>query len=660
MVADHSEISELCRGEIVMKTKKKKIKGWRNNKMEVVATVNVNETPLDEIITNNQAKRYEIGKKIRVKTYDFKRPDKFSKDQIRTIQMIHETFARLSATSLSAQLRTLCSLHVWCVDQLTFEEFIRSIPNPTTLSVINMDPLKGSAIMEINPSIAFSIIDRVFGGDGSPINTNRELTDIELSVMENIIVRILNNLRESWSTVIDLKPRLGNIETNPQFAQIVPPNDMVVLVGFDIKVGNVESKMNLLFPYITIEPIIHKLSAQYWYSSIRKGEVSNETSAIQSLKANSEVFIETDQISLKNISQLRKNSLIKLPDYHKGEAFLLSGGKPVLSLKKPEKTKGNKMIFSIEDDRISEQDINIILPKKDTKKNEIEKYFQEPFQNLISHLNSSMGSINQKISEITDRQDALSEQLYSTAAAEEIPGDKIQEKQRGKPFSFIHKKDSDLLFTFLQGEHPQLIALVISYLEPNMTAYILSKFEEDLQINITERMATMDRTSPDVLREIERVLERKLNTLASNDYARAGGVSQVAEVLNLSTRSTERGIIEGLEKSNPDLAESIKRIMFVFEDIVLLDDKAVQKTLREVESKTLAAALKAVDNNVQNKIFRNMSAKAADMLKAEMAEMGPVRLRDVEAEQQRIVDIIRKLEENGEIIVARPDELTVE
>ena len=203
----------------------------------------------------------------KVKIYDFRRPDKFSKDHIRTLQMMHETFARLTTTALSAQLRALVSVHVASVDQLTYEEFIRSIPNPATLAVINMDPLKGSAVLEIDPSITFTIIDKLFGGMGELAKISRELTDIELSVMEGIIVRILGNLRTAWSNVIDLRPRLGNIETDPQFAQIVPPNDMVVLITLETKVGEVEGMTNLCIPYISIEPVISKLSAQYWFSA---------------------------------------------------------------------------------------------------------------------------------------------------------------------------------------------------------------------------------------------------------------------------------------------------------------------------------------------------------------------------------------------------------
>src|SRR5512136_660774 len=217
----------------------------------------------------------------KIKIYDFKRPDKFSKDQIRTVSIMHETFARLTTTSLSAQLRSLVHVHVASVDQLTYEEFIRSIPNPTTLAVVDMDPLKGSAILEIDPAITFSIIDRLFGGQGEGAKFSRELTDIEASVIEGIIVRILGNLREAWATVIDLRPRLGQIETNPQFAQIVPPSEMVVLVTLETKVGEVEGMMNFCIPDLTIEPIISKLSPQYWYSSVRRGTTTENLNILR-------------------------------------------------------------------------------------------------------------------------------------------------------------------------------------------------------------------------------------------------------------------------------------------------------------------------------------------------------------------------------------------
>ncbi len=225
-----------------------------------------------------------------------------------------------------------------------------------------------------------------------------------------------------------------------------------------------------------------------------------------------------------------------------------------------------------------------------------------------------------------------------------------------RPFDFIKRSDPQHLLNFIQGEHPQTIALVLAYLDPQKSSEILKGLPHEIQPEVIKRIAVMDRTSPDVLREVERVLERKLSTLTSEDYTSAGGVESVVEVLNLVDRSTEKSIIETLEEEDPELAEEIKKKMFVFEDIVLLDDRAIQKVLREVDTNELAKALKAVDTEVQDKIFRNMSKRAASLLKEDMEFMGPIRLRDVEESQQKIVNIIRKLEDAGEIVVARGGE----
>ncbi|BDA80619.1 MULTISPECIES: flagellar motor switch protein FliG [Leptospira] len=230
-----------------------------------------------------------------------------------------------------------------------------------------------------------------------------------------------------------------------------------------------------------------------------------------------------------------------------------------------------------------------------------------------------------------------------------------------RPFDFIRRTDPAHLLNFIQGEHPQTIALILSYLDPQKASNILSNLPHQIQAEVAKRIATMDRVSPDVLREVERVLERKLSTLASEDYTSAGGIDSVVEILNLVDRGTEKTIIEALEEEDPELAEEIKKRMFVFEDIVLLDDRAIQKVMREVDNTDLAKALKSVDSEVQDKIFKNMSKRAANLLREDMDFMGPVRLKDVEDAQQKIVNIIRKLEEAGEIVVARAgeDELVV-
>jgi flagellar motor switch protein FliG len=225
-----------------------------------------------------------------------------------------------------------------------------------------------------------------------------------------------------------------------------------------------------------------------------------------------------------------------------------------------------------------------------------------------------------------------------------------------RPFDFIRRTDPQHLLNFIQGEHPQTIALILCYLDPTKASQILASLPHNYQADVARRIATMERVSPDVLREVERVLERKLSTLASEDYTSAGGVDAVVEILNNVDRGTEKTIIEALEEEDPELAEEIKKKMFVFEDIVLLDDRAIQRVLREVDNQELAKALKSVDQDVQDKIFRNMSKRAASLLREDMEFMGPVRLKDVEDCQQKIVNIIRKLEEAGEIVVARGGE----
>jgi flagellar motor switch protein FliM len=273
---------------------------------------------------------HQATEQRKIKIYDFKRPDKFSKEQIRTVSIMHETFARLTTTSLSAQLRSLVQVHVASVDQLTYEEFIRSIPNPTTLAVINMDPLKGSAILEIDPAITFSIIDRLFGGQGESAKVTRDLTDIEQSVMEGIIVRILGNMREAWSQVIDLRPRLGQIETNPQFAQIVPPTEMVVLVTLETKVGEVEGMMNFCIPYLTIEPIISKLSAQYWYSSVRRGTTTENLNILRERLAGVDVTVVAEigsmNLTVRDVLSLVRGDVVRLPNVRSGDPMVLKVG----------------------------------------------------------------------------------------------------------------------------------------------------------------------------------------------------------------------------------------------------------------------------------------------------------------------------------------------
>lgn len=222
-----------------------------------------------------------------------------------------------------------------------------------------------------------------------------------------------------------------------------------------------------------------------------------------------------------------------------------------------------------------------------------------------------------------------------------------------RPFDFIRKADPVQLVNFLQNENSQTIALIMTYLNPEQSAAILSSLPPEKQVDIARRVAMMDRTSPDVIFEVEKVLERQLASVVTEDYANVGGIQSVVNILNSVDRGTEKNIIEALEVDNPDLAEEIRRRMFVFEDILTLDNRSLQRTLREVDNQDLTLALKGAREEVKKRIFENMSKRQAEMISEDMQYMGPVRLRDVEEAQQKIVNIIRRLEDSGEIIISR-------
>jgi len=225
-----------------------------------------------------------------------------------------------------------------------------------------------------------------------------------------------------------------------------------------------------------------------------------------------------------------------------------------------------------------------------------------------------------------------------------------------RPFDFMRRTDPAQLLNFIQDEHPQTIALILAQLDAEQSAAIISGLPPEKQAEVAYRVALMDSTSPGIIKEVEHVLERKLSTVVSRDYTRAGGIKSVVDILNRVDRSTEKTIIDMMEGQDPELAEQVKKLLFVFEDIVQLDDRAVQTILHEVEIHDLALALKGATANVYGKVEKNISKRAAENLKDEIEFMGPVRIRDVEVAQQNIVVVIRKLEEQGQIMISRGEE----
>ncbi|MCR4685500.1 MAG: flagellar motor switch protein FliG [Lachnospiraceae bacterium] len=254
----------------------------------------------------------------------------------------------------------------------------------------------------------------------------------------------------------------------------------------------------------------------------------------------------------------------------------------------------------------------------------------------------------------------LLEKALGSEKALDVIG-KLTASLQVKPFEFIRKTEASQILNFIQDEHPQTIALILSYLNPAQAALIISALPPDRQADVAKRIALMDRTSPDVIKEVEKILETKLSSLVNQDYTIIGGVDSIVEILNTVDRSTEKHIMETLEIDEPELADEIRKKMFVFEDILLLDDRAIQRVLRDVDNSDLGIALKGANEEVQNAIFNNLSKRLAVMIKEDMEFMGPVRMKDVEEAQQKIVNTIRRLEDSAEIVISRGggDEIVV-
>ncbi|MBO2534582.1 MULTISPECIES: flagellar motor switch protein FliM [Rummeliibacillus] len=300
-------------------------------------------------MTADDIKKDEEAKKVKV--YDFKRALRFSKDQIRSLTRIHENFARLLTTFFSAQLRTYVQITVASVDQIPFEEFIRSIPNMTLINVFEVPPLDGNILMEINPNIAYSMLDRLMGGTGASHSNVDNLTEIETKIMTNLFERSFDNLREAWVNIADIDPILTELEVNPQFLQMISPNETVVVISFNSIIGETSGMINICIPHVVLEPIVPNLSVRYWMQSNKK-ELSPEQTAIIERRVKQselEVIAElgTTEISIEDFLMLQFGDVIQLDQKISQPLVLNVGGIPKFTVQ-PGKLKTRMAVQVIE------------------------------------------------------------------------------------------------------------------------------------------------------------------------------------------------------------------------------------------------------------------------------------------------------------------------
>jgi len=288
---------------------------------ELLKALNTGEIDVQDIQTTTREKK--------VRSHDFRRPSKFAKDHLKTLNIIYDNYARLVTNFLTGYLRNLVQVEVISVESLAYADFSNSIANPVIIAIVDFAPLSGSIIFEVEPAIAFALIDRILGGKGTSIERIREFTEIEIAIIERIIIQMLNLMRESWENVIPIKPRLEKIETNVQFAQIISPNEMVALVTLRARIGDAEGMINICIPHMVVEPIMPKLSTRFWFSTIEKQTPKETKQSIQNKIQHTKVPIKAilgkTTITVRDFLELQRGDVLPLDKGVNGDIEVLVG-----------------------------------------------------------------------------------------------------------------------------------------------------------------------------------------------------------------------------------------------------------------------------------------------------------------------------------------------
>jgi len=256
------------------------------------------------------------SKEKQVKNYDFKRPAKFSKEHLRTLEIIYEHYGRLLSTNLPVYLRKNIQVSVASSEAVTFSEFTNALSNPVILGVVNFQPLGGTVILELATNLGFAILDRMLGGSGVPLEKSRDFSEIELIIIERIMVVCMQLMREPWKNVADISPVMERIETNPQFAQVIAPGDMIAIVTLNVKIGDVEGFMNICLPYFTLEDVMDKLNTKYWFSTMQENDEENYEEYLEALIKRVEVPVKAvlgkSSVSVNDFINLQVGDIIRL------------------------------------------------------------------------------------------------------------------------------------------------------------------------------------------------------------------------------------------------------------------------------------------------------------------------------------------------------------
>lgn len=582
----------------------------------------------------------------KVKRYDFKRPDKFSKEQIVALSIMHEQFARFASATLTEMLRAEVEVRVAMVDQMTYQEFIDDRTRPTTLLPVSMTPLRGASILQIDADLSAAMIDTLFGG-GTATEPLLDYTALERLSLGRIAEAMVGELSEAWKPVTRPAFEVREMETNKSFVMIVPPTEMIVLVTWDVSLGDSVGRLRLAVPYLVLETVLGKLSARAWYSSIRRGPAAQPPAGLATLAIGGEISLDAGALSIEELQSLSPGDTIEIPDPTVG--VLRLGDRDLLtvhSTEEPERyridtqepLRGSELLDRLRGNS-SATDRDAAIDQS------VRKAVSEYVEPVIVELRTELSRMASQQASLADT---------ALLGRESIP--QQDASARSKPFDFLRAADAPSVAVLLSGQHPQIIAMVLAHLEPRAAASVFSAISTVARPDIVARVAEIAPISPWVTTLTESYVADRLRGMGAWELQPVGGVEGASALLNYSSRGVEAEVIRALDERNSQLAESIKRTMFVFEDLAVLDPEDLRTVLAECGVEDIAVALKTADEEVRSVFLDGLEAGRLAEVTHCSEELGRLRLTEIDAAQQRIVETARRLDLAGQIDVARSEE----
>ncbi len=582
-----------------------------------------------------------------VKRYDFRRPDKFSLEQIRTFQMIHEVIARGLSATVSTRVGRPAEVGVHVVDQLTYAEFIASVPQESLFAIVALPPLRGSITVQVDGSLARLLAAAACGQSATSLSLPaRTFTEVDALVLESVIEEFLPSFCDGWRSLVELSPTIGAVETAARNAMIVPPTEMTILASLRVTVGTEEAFINVAFPYLTIEPLVHLLSAQRWYSKVRRPGASTALgSRAADIPVISELSVPVDAISLASLPGILAGETIPLPALDRGSAELRVGSVVVARLGLDAGLLDDESLaLNVEDGRgrfgtAGTAGAGDRAGAADEREGTAAAVIAR-IDPALHELRSEVRSLRIAVEEIGQNRGTLAvDELDAGAADARTP--------------YIESpRDIALL---LCAEAPATVAFLIAPLDPQTAAQILSALDPELRDQTVRSLSTLESADLSLHARVLTFLRRRIQT--RRDSAVAGGPETVAQILNHVPRSVEKAVMERFEAEDQPLFESIARLMFVFEDFVLVDPVAIRKVADRVEVDELALALKGVPREVAAHILGALDEERVGAIEQAEASLGRVRRSDVESAQHDLIEELRRLEERGEVVIAGADEV---